>query len=125
VRFLVDEALSSRVASLLRDAGHDAVHVGDRGLLGQPDEDVMRVAMAEDRVVVSTDTDFGELLALGSHLGPSVVLLRRAPHAAEQQANLVLTALVDTEGALLAGAVVVITPSRIRLRDLPVRPPQG
>jgi predicted nuclease of predicted toxin-antitoxin system len=113
------------VASLLRDAGHDAFHVRHRALLGQPDEDVMRVAMAEDRVVVSTDTDFGELLVLGSHPGPSVVLLRRAPHAADQQANLVLTALADTEGALLAGAVVVVTPSHIRLRDLPVRPPES
>jgi len=34
VRFLVDESLSARVAALLRDTGHDAVHVGDRNLFG-------------------------------------------------------------------------------------------
>lgn len=73
MKFLVDEALSSRVASLLREAGHDAVHVGDRALLGKPDEDVMRAAAAEGRVILSADTDFGEMLALGAYAGPSVM----------------------------------------------------
>jgi len=47
----------------LIDAGHDAVHAGDRGLLGAPDDAVIRAALAESRTVVSADTDFGELLA--------------------------------------------------------------
>lgn len=125
MKFLVDEALSSRVASLLREAGHDAVHVGDRALLGKPDEDVMRAAAAEGRVILSADTDFGEMLALGAYAGPSVMLLRRAPHAPERQAAVVLAALPDTEESLEAGAVVVVTPGLARVRDLPIGPQRG
>jgi predicted nuclease of predicted toxin-antitoxin system len=74
VRFLVDESLSARVARLLADAGHDAVHVGDLDLLGAPDTDVMAAARASGRSVTAADTDFGELLAIGRHPGPSVIL---------------------------------------------------
>jgi hypothetical protein len=37
------------------------------------------VELASKRCVVSVDTDFGELLAVGNHADPSVVLLRRTP----------------------------------------------
>ena len=67
MKFLIDESLSARVAQLLTTEGHNAVHVADRSLLGAPDTHVMASARTEDRVVVSVDTDFGELLALGHH----------------------------------------------------------
>jgi len=71
LRFLIDESLSARVARLLDAEGHDAVHLADLGLLGAVDTDVMAAARHADRILVSADTDFGELLALGSHSGPS------------------------------------------------------
>lgn len=122
MKFLIDESLSARVAELLAAEGHDAVHISDRGLLGAPDTDVMSTATAEGRVVVSVDTDFGELLALGRHPGPSVILIRRSPHRSEAQLQLLLAALPEAEASLLAGAVVTLTPDRVRIRLLPISP---
>jgi predicted nuclease of predicted toxin-antitoxin system len=51
------------MAGLLRAAGHDCAHVYDLGLGGQPDEQIMVLADRENRILVSADTDFGELLA--------------------------------------------------------------
>lgn len=80
MKLLIDESLSARVTALLVAAGYDAIHVGNLDLLGAPDTDVMAAARRDRRCVISGDTDFGELLAVGNYAEPSVVLLRRAPH---------------------------------------------
>lgn len=122
MRFFVDESLSVRVAKLIAAAGHDAVHVADRGMLGASDPDVMRVASDERRVLISADTDFGELLALGRHPGPSVIIFRHAPHRPEQQASVLLSALPDLADSLDEGAVVSLTRDTARVRTLPIDP---
>ncbi len=96
MRFLLDECVSARLTGLLVDAGHDCVHARDRELLGAPDEDVMAAAVAESRVLISMDTDFGELLATSNASLPSVVLFRRVARTAEEQAAVLLLNLADT-----------------------------
>lgn len=82
----------------------------------------MAAAVAESRVLVSMDTDFGELLAISNATLPSVVLFRRVGRTAEDQAALLLLNLADIADDLDAGAIAVITNSQIRLRRLPIRP---
>jgi predicted nuclease of predicted toxin-antitoxin system len=118
MRFLVDECLATRLAAVLRDAGHDAVHVADLDLLGAADTAVMAAATQDERVLLSADTDFGELLAAGKLDAPSVVLFRGAA-TSERRAALLLANLEQFEDAVLAGAIVVLS-SRIRIRYLPV-----
>jgi predicted nuclease of predicted toxin-antitoxin system len=121
VKLLVDECLSQRVAESLRSVGHDAVHVGARDLLGHTDGEVMACATNEGRVVVSADTDFGELLARSNAPLPSVVLLRRQVHEPDDQAAVIAEALDAAADDIAAGAIVVVTDTRIRIRSLPLR----
>jgi predicted nuclease of predicted toxin-antitoxin system len=121
VKFLIDECLPIRLAALLRQVGHDCVHVYDAGLGGQPDEQVMALAEREHRVLVSADTDFGELLAKSAVLAPSVILLRRSDKRAESLAGVLLANLGQVADALAAGSLIVIADNRIRLRRLPVK----
>ena len=53
MRFLLDEMLPRAAALQLRDAFHDAVHVGEVGLSGADDVVVARVARSERRAVVT------------------------------------------------------------------------
>jgi predicted nuclease of predicted toxin-antitoxin system len=121
VRFLVDECLSTRVVALLTVADHDVVHVQDRDLQGHVDEEVLELARAEDRVLLSADTDFGEILARSGAALPSLILFRQGNRTPEHRAATLLANLDEVAEDLLAGAVVVLEEDRIRIRRLPLR----
>ena len=121
MKFLVDQNRSPRLAQLLREAGHDAVHTLERGLEQADDDVLLDAARDEQRIVISGDTDFGALLALARQKSPSVILFRSRHHrTADQQVAVILEHLDDLADDLATGAVAVITDERIRVRRLPL-----
>ncbi len=104
MRFLVDNALSPEVSAALCSVGHDAVHVRDRAMQAAADEVIFELAAAEQRIVLSADTDFGTLLAKREVAGPSVILFRHgAEHRPAQQVALLATHLPSLADALGEG----------------------
>ncbi len=121
MRFLVDQCLSIDLARALTDAGHDATHLRDRGMQRAKDPEVLALARAEHRTLLSADTDFGTLLARTGATRPSVVLFRRATgRLPSHQADLLLDNLAQITDALDQGAVVVLEETRLRIRILPI-----
>ena len=120
MKLLVDEALQNAVALRLADAGHDATHVRLLGLAGHTDDEVMALALLEDRVLVTTDTDFGTILALTGAAGPNVLLLRGVGDSVDERVAAILDVLPRVEYELSQGAVVVIEEDRYRIRYLPI-----
>ena len=123
MRFLVDEAIQQRVAVLLTEAGHDAVHLSDLDLLGATDDQVLASASDGGRTLITADTDFGALLAVTGSAGPSVLLLRRPGRHASQRADAILGAVESARVHLQGGALVVVEPHRLRIRKLPITVP--
>lgn len=123
MRFLLDANQSPLLGELLARAGHDVVHVRHLRLERALDTVVLRRADEDGRVVVSGDTDFGELLARSGATGPSVLLLRRqGQRRAVELAALIVANLDQVAEDLDAGAVVVLEADRIRIRRLPIVP---
>ena len=121
MRFLIDNNLSSLLAERLKAAGHDVVHVRDIGLQASADSVVLERARAENRVLISADTDFGSLLARSHSQSPSVVLIRRLiGRRAADQFEIIQANLPSVAEDLAAGAVVVIGDYRVRVRRLPL-----
>lgn len=119
MRFLADMGVNVRVVEWPRREGHDASHLRDEGLHGLPNGDVFVKAIAENRIVLTFDLDFGEIAALTAGRKASVVVFRlhntRTPHVIDRLA----TVLAGSGNALASGAVVVVEETRYRIRHLP------
>lgn len=122
MRLLIDNNLSPIVAAALRTAGHDAAHVRDYGLQRADDDEILERALAEDRVLVSEDTDFAALLSRAGARAPSFVLLRTGdPLTPDEVAELIIVNLPRIAADLEEGCIAVLTRDRVRIRPLPVR----
>jgi len=120
VKFLVDEALQNLVAYRLVAAGHDATHIRALGMQGAVDDDVLAHAANEQRVLVTTDTDFGAILALSGAPVLSVLLLRGVGDTVDERVAAITRSLTVVEHDLATGAIVVIESDRVRIRALPI-----
>jgi predicted nuclease of predicted toxin-antitoxin system len=70
IRFLLDEHVGHAVATGLRLRGIDVATAAEAGLLGEPDERYVSLALTEGRVIVTHDDDFLTLHAAGvEHAG--------------------------------------------------------
>ncbi len=121
MKLLIDANLAPLVAAALNAEGHEAVHVGDIGLLSASDEEILEWADEHDHAVVTADSDFAVMLAVGGASGPSVVQLRGvADQPPATHEVLLVENLPAFSDALAAGAIVSLSVSSFRIRDLPI-----
>lgn len=62
MKFLVDESADARLAGHLKTLGHDATTVARDYSPSLEDSDVLAIARREDRILITNDRDFGELV---------------------------------------------------------------
>ena len=85
------------------------------------DEDILKRALREERVVVSADTDFGVILATQGASHPLFVLFRD-PNLllAQDYADMLIPAMSTLAPELTAGCVAVFRNGRLRVRKSPL-----
>ena len=62
MKFLFDQSADYRLIPHLRKLGHDVAAVSRNYPPGLPDEDVLKIAQKEQRILIVADRDFGELI---------------------------------------------------------------
>jgi predicted nuclease of predicted toxin-antitoxin system len=117
--------VSVSVTVALRALGHDVVHAGERGLARAPDGVLLDAARREQRVVLTFDLDFGDLLAASGAQLPSVVLFRLRDQTPAAVTPRLLRLLEERGPDLATGALVVVEHARYRLRRLPISGADG
>jgi len=113
--------VSMATVGALRAAGEAVVHLREEGLHTLPDHKILDKAIQEQRVVVTFDLDFGELLAASGGDVPSVILFRTRNQTPNVVTQRLLQVLRTCRPALAAGAIVIVEDGGFRLRHLPIQ----
>jgi predicted nuclease of predicted toxin-antitoxin system len=114
MHFLADESCDFAMVRALRVAEHEVLAVADiapRTL----DPNVIDLAVADNRILLTEDKDFGQLVYSNGAPSAGVILLRYAFKARLHIAK-TRVELVKQRGDQLAGAFVVVQPGRVRIR---------
>jgi predicted nuclease of predicted toxin-antitoxin system len=74
MRFALDACVPVQLGAALQALGADVVSAAGRPAV--PDEEVLREAAAGDRVLITKDKDFGELVFRDGHASAGIVLIR-------------------------------------------------
>lgn len=120
MRFLADMGVSQQVVEWLRSNGHDAVHLRDEGLQRLPNGLIFQKAGNEQRIVLTFDLDFGEILAASVGQIVSVVLFRLRNTRTNFVIQRLDAVLKQSSADLLRGAIVIVEDGRHRVRKLPI-----
>jgi predicted nuclease of predicted toxin-antitoxin system len=117
MRFLADENMPGPAVAALRASGHDVLWIRE-STPGASDAVVLELAQRDRRVLVTADTDFGELAfrsGLPAQCGVVLVRLDWAEPDGDNRA--VATALSSRED--WSGVFAVVERDRVRIRPLP------
>jgi predicted nuclease of predicted toxin-antitoxin system len=114
VKFLVDECTGIWVSKKLTQLGFDSVSVIEC-MKGASDEEIVKKAIEEKRVIVTNDKYFGRLA--GFHKLPGMILLRLSNESIENKTAIV-SLIVGSHRDAILGNVIIVSETKIRVRKI-------
>jgi predicted nuclease of predicted toxin-antitoxin system len=118
VRILADECVLRGAVHGLRAAGHDDEWIAEVAPSAR-DVDVLERARDEDRILITNDSDFGQLVFQAGAPHPSCIVRFRLRGRPAEQARQIVEAIRRIEGLPWQGAFVVVAAGQIRMTPLP------
>ena len=120
MRILADANISHYTVQRLNALGYDAVYVPDLLSPKADDRSIVNTAAAENRVILTQDQDFTDIIALSGAAQPSLISLRLSD-SREANVNRVLESeLPNLEEPAAGGIIATVEDTRVRIRQLPV-----
>jgi len=117
IRFLLDANMPRSSAELMRSLGFDVEDVRDIGMMAASDRAIIQHALKTKRIVVTRDTDFGEMLRYPLH--PGAIILRLPFKFKSHEINTILKDfLISITSNELTNAIIIVELGRYRKRSL-------
>ena len=119
MKFLVNENVPVASVVLLRQRGMDVTYVAE-DFPSEADTAIMQTAHNQDRIIITFDRDYGELIFKRLQPVPAGILfLRFDPTYPTEPGEIVLN-LIESKSISLLGRFTVVERDKLRQRPLPV-----
>ena len=112
MRFLIDRCAGTFIAEWLRTAGHDVVESRERGA-DPGDRVLLEWAGKESRILITIDTDFGQLVFLEgqSHSG----LIRLPDVSSKERVEIIEDLIERFHKELESSGIITVRGGKIRI----------
>ncbi len=120
MKFIADMGISQTTIKWLRDQGFNAVHVRDEMMHRAPDTEIVKKAKDENRIILTCDLDFTDIVSASGGKYPSVILLRLENETPPNVNKRLKQVIGESKKALIEGAIISVEETRHRVRLLPV-----
>jgi len=119
MKLKLDENLSRHLKPTLAALHHAVMTVADQGLLSRSDTLIAEVVKNEEMMLLTMDLEFGDIRKYPPGCHPGIILFRPRNLGPLAVNRFVEEFVRDTDLEQLSRCVVVVDPSRVRVR----RPP--
>ncbi len=116
LRFLTDEDVPRSTARVLRDAGFDTLDVRDVGLRGKSDTEVFSYAQKENRILVTCDMGFSNILNFPPSKSHGILVARIPDSETVDTFNREVLNAVREVGENLMRRLAIVEVGKVRLR---------
>jgi predicted nuclease of predicted toxin-antitoxin system len=112
MRFLVDECTGSKTAEWLRRKNYEVFSVFDEAR-GMTDDEILTKACAENRILITNDKDFGEMIFREQREHHGIIFMRLDDERAVNKIA-ILSHLLENYADKLPEQFVVVTETKVR-----------
>jgi len=116
MKLVADEGVDKSIVDYLRSQGHEIIYILERSP-GITDEEVLAVALKEKAILLTMDTDFGELVFRLKESTFGVLLLRLAGLPKEKK-QAIAASVIRLHKDEIKGSFSVVTRDSIRIRKV-------
>lgn len=117
MKFKCDENRPQEVTTLLQKHGFDALSIHDQDMVGEVDANIASVCQAEDRIVVTLDTDFADIRVYPPEQFPGIIVLRIRRHAKPYVLAIMERVIKSLEHNTPENQLWIVDEKRIRIRE--------
>ena len=121
VGFLANMNISPITVEALRSHGWDIIRVSEVMDEKSKDIDVLVYAQKQNKVVITQDLDFSQILALRGYAKPSLINLRFENASPDFVTARIIDVVSSMEKELEEGVVVTVDETSARYKNLPIR----
>ncbi len=114
MKFLVDESVEYSVVNFLRNLGYDTYSIAEQSP-SIDDKYVLSIAYDEERILITNDKDFGELIYRLKLPHRGVILFRLWKENGDSKTKR-LKQLIDKFSSKFPNRFVVVTENKVRFR---------
>jgi predicted nuclease of predicted toxin-antitoxin system len=116
MNFLADENLEKPIVDWLREEGYNVLYIAEKAP-SIKDEKIIKLARKENKILITNDKDFGELVFHYGQITSGIILIRSRDKSSEKKLELIKQVLEEMKNKI-SGNFIVVNENGIRIKKI-------